>query len=118
MVGKTEGMYVGGIENITSFLITRNSLNNRGQALFPTRSALQGRHRPFTGLFRTNPSGVVDLVVSTMDTLPGISGPFTVRERPWTNRRRLCDLSREQRRRFCFLSHHRLRAAEDRLSRR
>lgn len=73
----SEGMYAGEIEVISSFAITRNSLNNTGEAVARATFRLPGDPVTHTGLFRFEPNGEVALVASTRDQFPELDGPLT-----------------------------------------
>lgn len=72
-----EGMYLGGIENLNGFYVTRNSLNNASDALVRAAFRLAGETATPTGLFRFTKDGAVDLITSTADELPDMPPNFT-----------------------------------------
>jgi hypothetical protein len=72
-----EGMFVGEIEAISSFAISRNSLNDVGEALARATYRLPGDPVTHTGLFRFQPDGNIALAASTRDKLPELDGPLT-----------------------------------------
>ncbi|MDZ4800028.1 MAG: hypothetical protein SGI92_17880, partial [Bryobacteraceae bacterium] len=70
----SEGMYLGAIEAVSSFYVTRCSLSNDGDAVVRATYRLNGETVTNTGLFRFRQNGSVDLIASTADGLPGTRG--------------------------------------------
>jgi len=74
-----DGQAAPGIETLGTFELSRHSLNDNGDIVFWANGFRRaGSTTTQTGIYRLASSGVLQLVASLGDSLPGITGPVTL----------------------------------------
>ncbi|MBI2690027.1 MAG: Ig-like domain-containing protein [Acidobacteria bacterium] len=86
-VGDKEGVYnhlsnntplLAGTEATSGMVLTRNSFNDAGYMLLRANFRFENNTTGYTGLFLGNEGRYSDILVNTSETLPGITGAFTI----------------------------------------